>query len=96
MLRRLPRRFDRITTALEQGRLGVNVRLFADERDRLLVTGLTHQFLLTFALHDLQEPVRIFDFSRSNSSVVMTPWSRSPASLVSSSAALFGPAASCT
>jgi hypothetical protein len=25
-----------------------NVRLFADERDRRLVTGLTHQFLLAF------------------------------------------------
>jgi ubiquinone biosynthesis protein len=24
------------------------VRLFADERDRRVVTGLTHQFLLTF------------------------------------------------
>ena len=47
LLRRLPRRFDRVTTALEQGRLGVNVRQFADERDRRLVTGLTHQFLLT-------------------------------------------------
>jgi ubiquinone biosynthesis protein len=34
--------------ALEQGRLGLNVRLFADERDRLVVTGLTYQFLLTF------------------------------------------------
>ena len=48
VLRRLPRRFDRITGALEQGRLGLNVRLFADERDRRVVTGLTHQFLLTF------------------------------------------------
>jgi ubiquinone biosynthesis protein len=34
--------------ALEQGRLGLNVRLFADERDRQVVTGLTYQFLLTF------------------------------------------------
>jgi ubiquinone biosynthesis protein len=48
VLRRLPRRLDRITSAMEQGRLGVNVRLFADERDRRVVTGLTHQFLLTF------------------------------------------------
>ena len=48
VLRRLPRRLDRITGALEQGRLGLNVRLFADERDRRVVTGLTHQFLLTF------------------------------------------------
>jgi len=47
VLRRLPRRLDRITGALEQGRLGVNVRLFADERDRRVVTDLSHQFLLT-------------------------------------------------
>jgi ubiquinone biosynthesis protein len=48
VLRRLPRRLDRISAALEQGRLGVNVRLFADERDRQVVTGLTNQVLLTF------------------------------------------------
>jgi hypothetical protein len=42
------RRLDRISGSLEQGRLGVNVRLFADERDRRVVTGLTNQFLLTF------------------------------------------------
>jgi ubiquinone biosynthesis protein len=48
VLRRLPRRFDRVTGALEQGRLSLNVRLFADERDRRVVTGLTHQFLLAF------------------------------------------------
>jgi ubiquinone biosynthesis protein len=47
VLRRLPRRFDRITGAAEQGRLSLNVRLFADERDRNVVTGLTNQFLLT-------------------------------------------------
>jgi len=48
VLRRLPRRFDRVSGALEQGRLSLNVRLFADERDRRVVTGLTNQFLLTF------------------------------------------------
>jgi ubiquinone biosynthesis protein len=37
-----------VVAVLEQGRLGLNVRLFADERDRRVVTGLTHQFLLTF------------------------------------------------
>jgi ubiquinone biosynthesis protein len=47
VLRRLPRRFDRITGAAEQGRLSLNVRLFADERDRRVVTGLTHQIVLT-------------------------------------------------
>jgi ubiquinone biosynthesis protein len=47
VLRRLPRRVDRISGALEQGRLGLNVRLFADERDRRVVTGLTNQVLLT-------------------------------------------------
>jgi len=46
VLRRLPRRFDRVTGAMEQGRFGINVRLFADERDRRVVTVLTHQFLL--------------------------------------------------
>ena len=35
------------TSAMEQGRRSLNVRLFADERDRRVVTGLTHQFLLT-------------------------------------------------
>jgi ubiquinone biosynthesis protein len=47
VLRRLPRRFDRVTGAIEQGRLSLNVRLFADERDRRVVTGLTNQFLLS-------------------------------------------------
>jgi ubiquinone biosynthesis protein len=46
VLRRLPRRFDRVTSALEQGRLSVNVRLLADERDRRVITGLANQFLL--------------------------------------------------
>jgi ubiquinone biosynthesis protein len=48
VLRRLPRRVDRITGALEQGRLSVNVRLLADERDRRVITTLLHQFLLAF------------------------------------------------
>ncbi|MFC9972973.1 ABC1 kinase family protein [Spirillospora sp. NPDC127200] len=47
VLRRLPRRLDRVTHALERGELGVNVRLFADEDDRRLVTALLHQTLLT-------------------------------------------------
>lgn len=46
MLRRLPRRIDRIAAAAESGRLGLNVRLFADERDRRHITGLLHQTLL--------------------------------------------------
>jgi ubiquinone biosynthesis protein len=47
VVRRLPRRADHITGAMEQGRFSVNVRLFADERDRRLVTDLTNRFLLT-------------------------------------------------
>jgi ubiquinone biosynthesis protein len=47
VLRRLPRRLDRISASLEEGRLGVNVRLFADRRDRTVITGLVHQSLLT-------------------------------------------------
>ncbi len=47
MLRRLPRRVDRIAAAAESGRLSLNVRLFSDERDRRHLTGLLHQGLLT-------------------------------------------------
>lgn len=47
MLRRLPRRVERIASAAEHGRFVVNVRLLADERDRRYVTGLLHQVLLT-------------------------------------------------
>jgi ubiquinone biosynthesis protein len=47
VLRRLPRRADHITGAMEQGRFSVNVRLFADERDRRVVADLTNRFLLT-------------------------------------------------
>lgn len=47
LLRRLPRRIDRIADAVEHGRLSVNVRLFADSRDRQVVTDLLHQALLT-------------------------------------------------
>jgi ubiquinone biosynthesis protein len=48
MLRRLPRRIDRIGAALETGRLSVNVRHLADASDRRYVTSLLHQVLLTF------------------------------------------------
>ncbi|MGW2149560.1 ABC1 kinase family protein [Nonomuraea bangladeshensis] len=47
MLRRLPRRIERIASAAEHGRLAFNVRLLADERDRRYLTGLLHQVLLT-------------------------------------------------
>jgi ubiquinone biosynthesis protein len=48
ILRRLPRRVERIASAAEHGRLSVNIRLFADQRDRDVLTGLVHQVLLTF------------------------------------------------
>ena len=48
VLRRLPRRADRITSALEHGRLGLGMRLFADPRDRRFLTTLVHQILLAF------------------------------------------------
>lgn len=47
MLRRLPRRMERIASAAEHGRLSVHIRLFADERDRRTVTGLLQQVLPT-------------------------------------------------
>jgi ubiquinone biosynthesis protein len=48
ILRRLPRRVERIASAMEHGRVSVTVRLFADERDRRVVTALLHQVLLAF------------------------------------------------
>lgn len=47
MLRRLPRRVERIASAAEHGRFSMNVRLLSDDRDRRFVTGLLHQVLLT-------------------------------------------------
>ncbi|MEV4062077.1 ABC1 kinase family protein [Nonomuraea dietziae] len=47
MLRRLPRRVERIASAAEHGRFSMNVRLLGDERDRRFLTGLLHQALLT-------------------------------------------------
>jgi ubiquinone biosynthesis protein len=46
LLRRLPRRIDRIGGALQDGRLTVSVRLLADLADRRYLTGLVHQVLL--------------------------------------------------
>lgn len=48
ILRRLPRRVERIASAAEHGRLGINVRLFADERDRDVVRDIVHEVLLAF------------------------------------------------
>ncbi|WP_327085259.1 AarF/UbiB family protein [Nonomuraea sp. NBC_01738] len=47
MLRRLPRRVERIASAAEHGRFTMNVRLLSDDRDRQYLTGLLHQILLT-------------------------------------------------
>jgi ubiquinone biosynthesis protein len=46
VLRRLPRRIDRLGGALEAGRLSINVRLLADPTDRRYLTGLLHQVIL--------------------------------------------------
>lgn len=48
VLRRIPRRIDRIGGALEDGRLTVSVRLLADASDRRYLTGLVHRVLLAF------------------------------------------------
>ncbi|MFF2655295.1 ABC1 kinase family protein [Streptomyces sp. NPDC058045] len=47
MMRRLPRRAERISAALEEGRLGVRVRVLADERERHFVSGLIHQVTIS-------------------------------------------------
>jgi ubiquinone biosynthesis protein len=48
MLRRLPRRLDRIGGALEDGRLSVSVRILANPSDRRYLSGLVHRVLLAF------------------------------------------------
>lgn len=45
-VRRLPRRVDRIGSALENGRLNVNIRLLADHRDRRMLASFIRQTLL--------------------------------------------------
>jgi len=47
VVRRLPRRFDRIGGALESGSLNVNIRVLADHRDRRMLARLVRQALLT-------------------------------------------------
>lgn len=46
-LQRLPRRLNKITEDLQEGRFGVNVRLLADPRDRAFISGIVHQFVMT-------------------------------------------------
>jgi ubiquinone biosynthesis protein len=48
MLRKIPRRLDRISGALERGELSLRIRLFADPRDAELVTRLTNRLILGF------------------------------------------------
>lgn len=47
LLRRLPRRIERIADAAEHGRLEVNTRILADPADRRFLVRLWHQALLT-------------------------------------------------
>lgn len=46
MLRKLPRRADRITAALAQGRFTTNLRLLGDEHDVSVITELVHRAVL--------------------------------------------------
>jgi ubiquinone biosynthesis protein len=46
MLRRLPRRADRITAALAHGRFTTNLRLFSDPRDISVITTLVNRAVL--------------------------------------------------
>jgi ubiquinone biosynthesis protein len=48
VLRRLPRRFDRIITSLERGTLTTSVRLLADQRDRHFVAAIAGRAVLAF------------------------------------------------
>lgn len=46
VLQRLPRRLNRISDDLEQGRLSINIRPLADRRDRAFITDLIHQIIV--------------------------------------------------
>jgi ubiquinone biosynthesis protein len=48
MLRKIPRRLDRISGALERGELSLRIRPFAHEGDAQLVTRLTNRMILAF------------------------------------------------
>lgn len=48
MLRRLPRRIERIGSAVESGHMVVGVRLFGDPEDRRYIRSLVHEVLLAF------------------------------------------------
>ncbi|MFJ4283510.1 ABC1 kinase family protein [Streptomyces massasporeus] len=48
MLRRLPRRVERIGSAVESGRFTVSVRVFGDPGDRRFLRSLVHEVLLAF------------------------------------------------
>jgi ubiquinone biosynthesis protein len=48
MLRKIPRRLDRISGALEHGELSLRIRPFAHEGDAELVTRLTNRLILAF------------------------------------------------
>jgi predicted unusual protein kinase regulating ubiquinone biosynthesis (AarF/ABC1/UbiB family) len=45
VLRRLPRRLERISGAVERGDLSVNIRILADRRDRVLLAAVVRQAL---------------------------------------------------
>ena len=47
MLRQMPRRIDRISSAIEDGRLSVNVRALANEQDRQTISSMLHEAMLT-------------------------------------------------
>ncbi len=47
MLRQMPRRLDRISSAIEDGRLSVNVRALANEQDRQTISSMLHEAMLT-------------------------------------------------
>ena len=48
MLRKLPRRADRISAALAEGRLTTNIRLFSDPNERAFVAGIVNRAVLAF------------------------------------------------
>lgn len=46
LIRRLPRRVNKISEDLERGRLSINLRLLSDQSDRAFILGVAHQVIV--------------------------------------------------
>jgi ubiquinone biosynthesis protein len=84
VLRRLPRRLDRITASLERGALTTNVRLFADERDISFAAAIINRAVMEFAGASLGVISAVLLAIQGGPALLPGPNTAGPASSVSS------------